>query len=265
MPIHLKSPIFLNFVCNTSTSKKYNYKMESLQNKNALITGGSRGIGKAIATALVAEGVNVAIIGRNEETLANTAAALSGNNVKIVYAVADVADETSIAAAVQKVSGELGGIDILVNNAGIASFGNLDEMPVEQWEKIIKVNVLGLYYTTRAVLPEMKAKQSGDIINIASTAGMRASAGASAYGASKYAVMGLTEALMLEVRKFNIRVTAVAPSTVATDMTISDLKITDGNPQKVVQPEDIAELVVAQLKLNKRSFVRMSSVWSTNP
>lgn len=133
-----------------------------------------------------------------------------------------------------------------------------------QWQEILNVNVMGIYNVTREVLPDMIAKNSGDIINISSTAGIKGNAGMSAYSASKFAVIGLTESLMSEVRKHNIRVTTLLPSTIATDMTL-ELKFTDGNPERVLQPEDFAELVVAQLKLNRRAFVKLSSLWSTNP
>ena len=133
-----------------------------------------------------------------------------------------------------------------------------------EWEKIIQVNLMGTYYTTRAVLPNMIERQTGDIINISSTAGLNGNALTSAYSASKFAVLGLTDSLMQEVRKHNIRVTALTPSTVATDLAL-DLKLTDGNPDKVMQSEDVAELIIAQLKLSRRVFIKNSSIWSTNP
>ena len=113
------------------------------------------------------------------------------------------------------------------------------------------------------LLPSMIEQQSGDIINISSTAGKGAPV-TSAYSASKFGVLGLTESLAMEVRKHNIRVTALTPSTVATDMAV-DLGLTDGNPDKVMQAEDIAEFIVAQLKLNKRTFIKSAGLWSTNP
>ncbi|HDR5307703.1 TPA: SDR family NAD(P)-dependent oxidoreductase, partial [Bacillus thuringiensis] len=122
----------------------------------------------------------------------------------------------------------------------------------------------GVYYATRAALPSMIEQQSGDIINISSTAGQKGAPVTSAYSASKFGVLGLTESLAMEVRKHNIRVTALTPSTVATDMAV-DLGLTDGNPDKVMQAEDIAEFIVAQLKLNKRTFIKSAGLWSTNP
>lgn len=238
--------------------------MESLKGKNALITGAGKGIGKALAGALAYEGVNVGILARTAGDLDQVAKELKKHGVKIATAVADVADIEQVNAAVEKIRVELGSIDILVNNAGIAAFGGFLELDPAKWEQIIRVNLLGVYYVTRAVLPSMIEKKTGDIINISSTAGQRGATSTSAYSASKFGLIGLSESLMQEVRKYNIRVTALTPSTIATDLAI-DLHLTDGNPEKVIQPEDFAELIIAQLKLNRRVFVKEAGLWSTNP
>lgn len=238
--------------------------MTDLKNKNALITGAGKGIGKAIAIALAKEGVNVILISRTQADVDQLSAEISGLGVKALALSADVSDITSINTAVEKALAEFTNIDILINNAGIAAFGKFLELEPTAWEKIIQVNLMGTYYTTRAVLPNMIERQTGDIINISSTAGLNGNALTSAYSASKFAVMGLTDSLMQEMRKHNIRVTALTPSTVATDLAL-DLNLTDGNPEKVMQPEDIAELIIAQLKLNRRVFIKNSSIWSTNP
>ena len=238
--------------------------MIDLKNKNALITGAGKAIGKAIALALAKEGVNVILIARTQEEIDNVAAKATALRVKALAITADVANMDSVNTAVTKALSEFGTIDILINNAGIAAFGKFLEMEPTDWERIIQVNLMGTYYTTRAVLPNMIERQTGDIINISSTAGLNGNAVTSAYSASKFAVLGLTDSLMQEVRKHNIRVTALTPSTVATDMA-RDLKITDGNPDKVMQAEDMAELIIAQLKLNRRVFIKNSSIWSTNP
>ena len=238
--------------------------MQSLKGKNALITGAGKGIGKAIALALAAEGTNVILLARTAADIDALATEIKTHNVKCLAVTADVADIASVNSAVEKALAEFTTIDILINNAGMGKFGKFLDLTPEEFEQIIKVNLMGTYYATRAVLPGMIAQQSGDIINISSTAGLKGAAVTSAYSASKFAVMGLTESLMQEVRKHNIRVTALTPSTVATDMA-KDLNLTDGNPDKVMQPEDVAELIVAQLKLNKRVFIKDSGIWSTNP
>ncbi|MBE7680571.1 MULTISPECIES: 3-ketoacyl-ACP reductase [Paenibacillus] len=238
--------------------------MQSIAGKVALITGAGRGIGRAIAIAFAQEGIHVGLVGRTLENLQKVKEELKSYNVNVAIAAADVADLDSITAAVESVRGELGAIDILINNAGIGKFGGFMELTPEEWTNIIDVNVKGVYYTTRAVLPEMMERNTGDIINISSTAGQKGAPLTSAYTASKAAVNGLTESLMLEVRKKNIRVTALTPSTVATDMAV-ELKLTDGNPDKVMQPEDLADLIVAQLKLHPRVLLKHAGLWSTNP
>lgn len=235
---------------------------QSLQGKKAIITGGGRGIGKAIAEALAAEGAHVGLIGRSEEHIKAVTENLG--EVKTAYAAADVSSLEDVTAAVNKVKEELGGIDILINNAGIAKFGGFMELDPEEWKHIIDVNLMGVYNVTRAVLPDLVEQKSGDIINISSTAGQKGAPATSAYSASKFGVLGLTESLAMEVRKHNIRVTALTPSTVATDLAFEN-KLTDGNPDKVMQSEDIAEFVVAQLKLNSRTFIKSAGLWSTNP
>ena len=238
--------------------------MQSLKNKNALITGAGKGIGKAVALALAAEGTNVILLARTTADLEQTAAEAKTFGVKTFILTADIADINSVNAAVKTALDEFKTIDILINNAGVGKFGKFLELTPEEFENIIRVNLMGVYYATRAVLPGMIEQQSGDIVNISSSAGLRGAALTSAYSASKFAVLGLTESLMQEVRKHNIRVTALTPSTVATDMA-KDLNLTDGNPETVMQPEDLAELIVAQLKLNKRVFIKDSGMWSTNP
>jgi 3-oxoacyl-[acyl-carrier protein] reductase len=238
--------------------------MESLTRKTALITGAGKGIGKALAIALAQEGVNIGLMARTTTDLEELAAELQQYHIKTSIATADVADQNAVNSAVEKLQAELGFINILINNAGIAYFGGFLELEPAQFEQTIQVNLLGVYYVTRAVLPAMIANKTGDIINISSTAGLRGAAATSAYSASKFGLIGLSDSLMQEVRKHNIRVSTLTPSTVATGLAI-DLKLTDGNPNKVMQPEDLAEFVVHNLKLNRRVFVKDAGLWSTNP
>lgn len=238
--------------------------MNSIAGKIALVTGAGKGIGRAVALALAQEGAHVALLARTETDLQAVAEEIRRQGGKAALAAADVADRAAVEAAVQQLTAELGPIDILINNAGIGTFAKFLDMDPTEWEHIIQVNLLGTYYVTRAVLPGMMERQLGDIINISSTAGQRGAASTSAYSASKFGVLGLTESLMQEVRKHNIRVSALTPSTIATPLAL-DNKLTDGNPDKVAQPEDLAELIVAQLKLNRRVFIKEAGMWSTNP
>lgn len=238
--------------------------MQTITGKTALITGAGRGIGRATAIAFAKEGIHVGLLGRTMENLEKVEEELKEFDVKVSLATADVANMESVNQAVEKIRGELGSIDILVNNAGISKFGNFLDVDPEDWAKIIQVNVMGVYYVTRAVLADMIERQTGDIINISSTAGQKGAPVTSAYSASKAAVIALSESLMLEVRKHNVRVVTLTPSTVATDMAV-ELNLTDGNPEKVMQPEDIADFMVAQLKMNPRILLKSAGLWSTNP
>ena len=226
----------------------------NLKGKYALITGATRGLGKATALAFAKEGINVAITGRNEELLKSVCKEIQSYGVQGVYATFDVADRSGVKAGIEQIRAKFPQIDILVNNAGVAKFGTLLEMDEADWVHIINTNVLGMYYVTKEILPLMVKQNEGDIFNVASTAGLNGNATTSAYSASKFAVIGLSESLMKEVRKNNIRVTTLTPSTIATDMTVNDLKITDGNPDKVLQPEDFADLIVATLKMRIGGF-----------
>lgn len=238
--------------------------MQDIKNKVALITGGGRGIGRATAIELAKEGVNLGLVGRTLENLEKVKAELEAYDVNVAVATADVSNLDEITKAVESIKTELGPIDILLNNAGISKFGGFMELTPEEWTNIIDVNLKGVYYTTRAVLPEMIERQTGDIINISSTAGERGGPVTSAYSASKFGVIGLSESLMQEVRKHNIRVSTMTPSTVATEMA-AELNLTDGNPEKVMQPEDLAELIVIQLKLDPRVVLKHAGLWSNNP
>lgn len=238
--------------------------MISLKGKTALITGAGRGIGRATAIALAKEGVHLGLIGLTMSNLEMVTAELEQYDVNVSAATADVTDLEAVHQAVEHIKSDLGSIDILINNAGIAKFGGFLDLTPEEWENIIRVNLMGVYNVTRAVLPDMIERKSGDIVNISSTAGQKGAPVTSAYSASKFAVLGLTESLMLEVRKHNIRVTALTPSTVATDLAIEN-NLISGNPENVMQSEDLAELLVAGLKLHPRVLVKTSGLWSTNP
>ncbi|WP_217561559.1 3-ketoacyl-ACP reductase [Paenibacillus sp. GbtcB18] len=236
-----------------------------LKNKTAIITGAGKGIGKAAAAALAKEGVNLGLLARSTVDLEALQKELSGTyGVNVFYASADISKPSEVQQAISSLTGELGHVDILINNAGIAQFGTVADMDPEQWERIIQVNLMGTYYVTRAVLPGMIQQNSGNIINVASTAGERGFATGSAYCASKFGVLGLTEALMQEVRKSNIRVTALTPSTVNTDLA-SNAGLKIGDEDRMMQPEDVAELITTTLKLPPRVFIKTAGIWTTNP
>ncbi|MFJ5714659.1 3-ketoacyl-ACP reductase [Neobacillus sp. NPDC093127] len=238
---------------------------QSLKGKVAFVTGAGRGIGKAIAIALAKEGINVGLLARTEAALKEVASEVEGFGVKVAYAAVDVSSLEKVDQAIEKLTNSLGTADILINNAGIGKFATLLEMDPEEWKKIIDVNIMGTYYVTRAVLPQLIEKNGGDIINISSTNGLNGAATSSAYSASKFGVIGLTESLAQEVRRNNIRVTALTPSTVATELAVKTNLIAENDDEKYMQPEDIAEFIVSQLKLHPRVYIKTASLLATNP
>lgn len=238
--------------------------MINLKGKKAIITGGGRGLGKAVALALAGEGVAVGITGRNEETLKNTVAEIRKLGVEAAYAVFNVGDENAVKQGIDALANQLGGVDILINNAGIGDFGTIADMPSEKWEQVIQTNLFGVYYAAKAVYPYLKEKGAGDVVNVASTAGLKGGGNMSAYAASKAAVISLSQSMMSEWRKDNIRVITLTPSTIASDMSING-GLTDGNPENVLQPEDFAQWVTDMLKMNRRALIANGSIFSTNP
>lgn len=238
---------------------------QSLNGKVAFITGAARGIGKATALHLAKEGVNVGLVAKTEPALKEVAEEIASLGVSVAYAVADVSSKEQVESAISSLTENLGTADILINNAGIATFDTVLNMDPEEWKKIIDVNLMGTYYVTRAVLPQLIEKNGGDIINISSTSGLNGAATSSAYSASKFGVIGFTESLAQEVRRNNIRVSALTPSTVATDLALDLNLIKENNDAKLIQAQDIAEFIVDQLKLNPRVYVKTASFVATNP
>lgn len=237
----------------------------SLKGKVAFVTGAGRGIGKAVALALANEGVSVGLLARTEMDLKGVVTEIEEIGVKGAYAAVDISAREEVEQAVKQLTDELGTADILINNAGIGKFESLMEMDPDEWKRTVDVNLMGPYYVTRAVLPQLIEKNRGDIINISSTNGLNGAATSSAYSASKFGLIGMTESLAQEVRRNNIRVTALAPSTVATELALQSNLIAENNDEKYMQPEDIAEFIISQLKMNPRVYVKTASLLATNP
>ncbi|MDG1403417.1 3-ketoacyl-ACP reductase [Polaribacter sp.] len=239
--------------------------MKDLKSRKAIITGGGRGLGKATAIAFAKEGIDIAITGRNEAVLKETVSELEMFGIQAIYAVFDVSNYEEVKRGIKSILDSLGSVDILVNNAGIAAFGTFNEMEVSEWSQIIQTNLMGMYYVTKETLPYLITQNKGDIINVSSTAGLNGNANTSAYSASKFAVIGMSESLMKEVRKNNIRVCTLTPSTIVSDMSIELGIANKDSEDSVLQPEDFAELIVAGLKLPRRAMLKSAALWSTNP
>lgn len=235
--------------------------MQSLKGKNAIITGGSRGIGFHTALNLANEGVNVAIMGRDEKALEEAKAEIAKTGVEVIAVSADVSDEAGVQTAVKEVNEKFDSIDILINNAGMMGNGPFLESRTEDFEKMMQVNVFGMYHMLQAVLPGMVEQKSGDVVNIASVSGLRSGPGGSLYSATKFAVIGMTEGLLKEMRPHNIRVSYLTPSAVNTSL-IGNTKLQEDT---MTQPEDIADIIVNNLKIHPRTLVKNTEMWATNP
>lgn len=219
-----------------------------LSGKVALVTGGSKGIGLAIAKTLVSNGAHVMITGRNPADLERAVAGL-GANARAAEADARSADE--VGRAVQATVDQLGGLDVLVNNAGIGLFGNVADMTPSEWQSVIETNLTGVFHYCHAAIPQLRRRGGGWIINISSLAGKNPFSGGAAYCASKAGLNAFSEALMQEVRFDNIRVTYVMPGSVATGFSGR------GEPGKAdwkIQPEDVGQIVLDLLLMPARSL-----------
>jgi 3-oxoacyl-[acyl-carrier protein] reductase len=220
----------------------------------SLVTGGTRGIGRGIADAILAAGGRVMITGRHQtgvDDAVRTLAAAAGDPSRVAGVVADVRDSAACQRAVAETVARFGGLDVLVNNAGIGRFVPVAEMTDEQWAQMIDTNLTGVFYCSRAALPELERSGGGWIINIASLAGRNYFATAGAYCASKAGLVAFTEALMLEVRDRNIRVSVVMPGSVATGFSG---RSAGGDDSWKLTPADVAEVVMDLLRHPRRSL-----------
>jgi 3-oxoacyl-[acyl-carrier protein] reductase len=224
----------------------------SLQGKVALVTGGSQGIGLAIARALVGEGAHVAVTGRDEARLAEASAALEAVGAGSSAAFrADVRRYDDVERTVAAAAARFGGLDVLVNNAGVGVFANVEDMTPDQWAAVIDTNLTGVFNATHAALPHLRRRGGGFIVNISSLAGKNSFIGGAAYCASKAGLNAFSESLMQEVRYDNIRVSYVMPGSVATRFSGSDE--TRGADWKLA-PDDVAQVVLDLLHQDPRSL-----------
>ncbi len=197
----------------------------SLKGSVALVTGASSGIGEATARSLAADGAKVALVARRLERLEKLAKELAGEGHTAVAIEADITDQGQAIRAVERTVGDLDRLDILVNNAGVMLLGPIPGAPVEEWERMIEINLKGLLHMTHAAMPHLFSAASGsergvaDLVNISSVAGRVASAGAGVYNMTKFGVGAMSEALRQEVGKQNVRVTIIEPGAVATELT----------------------------------------------
>lgn len=225
----------------------------------ALVTGGSRGIGYAIAVALAGQGAAVSIVGRTREDLDRAREAIGDGTLAVQ---ADLQDPAAVGRAVDETVARFGGLDVLVNNAAIGLFSPVADMTVDDWRATFDTNLHGVFYACRAALPHLKRRGGGWIVNISSLAGSNPFAGGAAYCASKAGLDAFSEALMQEVRHDGIRVGSIAPGSVATGFSGRGA---DGAADWKVQPEDVAQLVLDLLLTPARSLPSRIEVRPSRP
>lgn len=230
--------------------------------RTALITGGTKGIGLGVAEMLIKEGYKVAITGRNAETVEVAAAQLNQlQDGAVLGIVADVRNFDSQQAAVNQVLEKWGRLDVLVANAGVGHFAPIETLTLEQWQETIDINLTGVFYSTKASLAALTASK-GYLITIASLAGTNFFANGSAYNASKFGLVGFTQAVMMDVRSAGIKATTIMPGSVATHFNNHEPSEKDAWK---IQPEDIGQIVVDLLKMNPRTLPSKIEVRPTMP
>lgn len=230
----------------------------------ALITGATEGIGRAIAFTLGGAGYQVGVCARTPAKVSALLAALESKGIAAAGLPCDIAEPAQVERLVAHVGERLGPVDTLVNNAGTGVIKPFADLSLAEWDGVMATNLRGLYLVTRAVLPAMRAAKRGDIINVASLSGKRGFPGGTAYAASKHAMLGFSESLMLEVRKEGIRVTALCPGSVDTKM-IHAQTLFERDPDKILKPEDVAQTVLALLRLPRRATVSELEIRPSDP
>ncbi len=230
----------------------------------ALVTGATEGIGRATALALGRSGYSVGVCARTAAKVETLRKELRAAGVDAAGAAADVSDPEQVSRVVRHVASELGDIEVLVNNAGVLIARPFQELTLEDWDATMAVNLRSLFLVTQAVLPGMRLRGRGTIVNVSSLAGRNGFAGGTAYAASKHGVLGFSRSLMLEVRKENIRVVAVCPGSVATGM-LRDQPMLKSDPERILQPEDVAGVILHAVQAPARAMVSEVDIRPTNP
>jgi NAD(P)-dependent dehydrogenase (short-subunit alcohol dehydrogenase family) len=234
------------------------------ETRTALVTGATDGIGRATAFALGRAGWQVGCCARTPNKVEALLAQLAEAGVRASGRPADVSEEREARAAVKHVVDTLGPVDALINNAGILIAKPFEQLTLADWDHTMATNLRSLYLMTREVLPEMRRRRRGAIVNVSSLAGRNGFVGGTAYTASKHAVLGFSKSLMLEARKDDVRVIAICPGSVDTGM-LRDQPLLKADPTKILRPEDVAATIVHVLELPDRALVSELDIRPTNP
>jgi 3-oxoacyl-[acyl-carrier protein] reductase len=236
---------------------------ESIRDKKAIVTGSSKGIGFAVAKALLAEGADVVLCGRQQKGLDRALEELkSVSGGKASGFAADVSNSREVADLFNFADEELGGLDYLINNAGIGVFRATGELRVEEWDRVIATNLSGAFYCSREAIERFHVRKSGWIVNISSLAGRNPFAGGAAYNASKFGLNGFSEAMMLDHRNDNIRVSYVMPGSVDTGFSGHE---PETKSEWKIAPEDVGQIVLDILKMPTRTLISRVEVRPSRP
>jgi 3-oxoacyl-[acyl-carrier protein] reductase len=230
----------------------------------ALVTGATQGIGRATAFALGRAGFRVGVCARTAAKVDALVRELEGEGLSAAGAAADVSDPAQVDRAVTRIVGALGEVGVLVNNAGVLIARPFAELTLADWDATMATNLRGLFVVTSAVLPAMRRRREGTVVNVASLAGRNGFVGGAAYAASKHGVLGFSRSLLLEVRKEGIRVVTICPGSVDTEM-LHEQPLLQANPQRILQPEDVADAILHAVRLPGRATVSELDVRPTNP
>jgi len=232
--------------------------------RTALVTGATEGIGRATAFALGRAGWQVGVCARTASRLEALLGELAGAGIRAAGRAGDVGDERDAPAIVRHVADALGAVEALVNNAGVLIAKPFEELTPADWDRTMATNLRSLFLMTREVLPEMRRRRRGTVVNVASLAGRNGFVGGTAYAASKHAVLGFSKSLLLEVRRDNIRVVAICPGSVGTAM-LRDQPLLKADPDRILKPEDVASTILHVLELPERALVSELDIRPTNP
>lgn len=241
--------------------------MQSLAGKIALVTGGTRGIGRAVARMLLQEDAQVILTGRDSESASRAALELSRETGgKVEGKAADVRSYEQVGELFQFIDQRFGALDVLVNNAGVGVFRPVSELSIEEWKQVVETNLTGAFHCSREALLRFGTRNGGSIVNIGSLASKNAFAGGAAYNASKFGMAGFSEAMMQDVRNVNVRVSFVMPGSVATDFgSAPESGKADSGKAWKIWPEDVAEIVKLILQMPARTLVSTVEVRPSSP
>jgi len=236
--------------------------MNKIENKVIILTGASRGIGKVTARKLAEYNPKLVLVSRKMSDLEKLKAELKYENA--LFVEADISKESDSNKIVKETVDKFGTVDVLINNAAQFARGNVIEMSLDDFDRVIATNIRGVFILTKLVLPLMIKQNSGTIVNISSTAGKRGYAGGSAYTVSKFALNGLTECLIKEVRQYNIRVITISPSLVDTrEKPVEEQK--EIGKGVYMRAEDVADSIISTINLPQRALIKDIEIWGTNP